>query len=402
MRAFSRIVAASWILLIAAPVASGAESVRWEADFETAVQKAAQQNRLVLVHFWSDGCPPCEAVERNVFPNPQVAQAINANYVAVKVHAQRRRDLAQRYGVQAWPTDVIVTPTGEKVGQYISPQNPTQYSNLMHQVAAREAVRLRAPSAAIAQVSNNQPSGMDPRNSTFPLASHTGGPAGYGQPGGGEFPLNPSQSPAAGPYDSAYRGGNAPPQQPYSPPSMQPQGAPMFAQSMQTHPTSPQQFQPSPQPAQASSFGGQFSPQSPYMGGGLAMNTPNAPFNAGPQASVPPQGNTFGQFHPSAQGPVAQAPPGGQPAAPQNPPVAPAASQFALDGYCVVSLVEQLHLPVEQQKWRKGDPRWGAVHQAKRICSPDQVNNSGSWPIPTSIRRCSRDMTRSCSSSKVN
>jgi YHS domain-containing protein len=52
-----------------------------------------------------------------------------------------------------------------------------------------------------------------------------------------------------------------------------------------------------------------------------------------------------------------------QTAPPQQ--AAPAGPKFALDGYCVVSLVEQLHLPVNQQQWRKGDPRWGAEHRGK-------------------------------------
>ncbi len=359
MRAFSRFVAVGWILLIAANAAPGADGVRWEADYETAVQKAAQQNRLVLVHFWSDGCPPCEAVERNVFPSPQVAQAINTNYVAVKVHAQRRRDLAQRFGVQAWPTDVIVTPAGQKVGQYISPQNPNQYSHMMHQVAAREAVRLGNPPAHVAQASNQQPSGRDDRNSSFPLASQVPGQPSYDAMAGGEFPFN--QPRAAGqptgpnPYDNAFRGGN-----------------PMLQQ-----PVPAQHAQPQPP------YAGQYSPQTPHMSGGLAMNSPSAAPSAAPQGGMQPSMSGPWQNNPYAQPTAVNAPAqvGQPPAIPQQapqvtqtPPVGPAydapaapptGPRFAVDGYCVVSLVEQLHLPVEQQKWRKGDPRWGAVHRGQ-------------------------------------
>jgi YHS domain-containing protein len=69
--------------------------------------------------------------------------------------------------------------------------------------------------------------------------------------------------------------------------------------------------------------------------------------------------------------PVQQAPPIQQPAPIQQ--AAPAGPKFALDGYCVVSLVEQLHLPVQQQQWRKGDPRWGAVHRGQTYLFATQM-----------------------------
>ena len=66
-----------------------------------------------------------------------------------------------------------------------------------------------------------------------------------------------------------------------------------------------------------------------------------------------------------------------QPPSQQPVPPAAARSQFAMDGFCPVTLVVQ-------GKWQKGDARWGAVHQGKTylfasqqgqqqfLASPDQ------------------------------
>jgi YHS domain-containing protein len=90
---------------------------------------------------------------------------------------------------------------------------------------------------------------------------------------------------------------------------------------------------------------------SPYNGG---FQPPAMQQSSLPQSSVPQQ---------AMQPPIVATPPTQQIApAPQSQPAGP---KFAMDGYCVVSLVEQLHLPVNQQKWRRGDPRWGAEHRGQ-------------------------------------
>lgn len=58
-------------------------------------------------------------------------------------------------------------------------------------------------------------------------------------------------------------------------------------------------------------------------------------------------------FNPPA-GPNA---PAGQSAVPQGHP------QLGLDGYCPVTLLNR-NIP-EKQRWRKGDPRWGAIHRGR-------------------------------------
>jgi thiol-disulfide isomerase/thioredoxin/YHS domain-containing protein len=410
MCAFSRFLAAGGLVLMAASWTSGADAVRWESDFETAVQKAAQQNRLVLVHFWNDGCLPCAVVDRQVFPSPQVAQAVHANYVAVKVHAGQRPDLAQRFGVRAWPTDVVVTPAGQKVAQHVSPQEPFQYSQMVSQIAAREQSRFAAAGHGMTPTPNGQvfgqqqarpgfgaqPTGAEDRDSAFPLASNNVGRVGYETQAGGEFPMNRSQG--------------------MNPSAVQPQND--FASTFRGGPLGQPQTSMSPQQgSNPTSYAGPFSPNgSPYGGVGAQPGMDanrGAPMNPGVARTAPMAGQTPPSYNMSSPGvgaagpqfgaaaippgsmqnnpfigaPVGNAPahvgqplanphvaaniqpPAGVPAAnvaPSSPPPsAPGGPKFALDGYCVVSLVEQLSTASAQPKWTAGDPRWGAVHRGQ-------------------------------------
>src|SRR5687768_14774549 len=92
-------------LLISTGIVRGQDQIPWAADFRQACEQAGQQKKLVLLHFYSDDCPPCVRVDQNVFSRPEVATAIARNYVPVKVHAGQNPELASRYQITRWPTD---------------------------------------------------------------------------------------------------------------------------------------------------------------------------------------------------------------------------------------------------------------------------------------------------------
>src|SRR5436853_3662934 len=91
---------AATVFSMAAAPALATDQVPWVADFQAACGMAAEQHRLVLLHFYNDNCGPCVRVDQNVFSKSEVAEAITQNYLAVKVHAGKSPQLASRYRVQ--------------------------------------------------------------------------------------------------------------------------------------------------------------------------------------------------------------------------------------------------------------------------------------------------------------
>src|SRR5436190_38081 len=125
-----------WLLLAASATAFGQEGIPWAKDLRTAQETAAQQRRLVLMHFWAPNCAPCQTVERYVFTHPEVARAVSSNYVPLYVNAQALPDLAKKFGVDRWPTDVITTPEGEVLSRTVTPKDAREYIALVNRVAA--------------------------------------------------------------------------------------------------------------------------------------------------------------------------------------------------------------------------------------------------------------------------
>jgi protein disulfide-isomerase len=127
--------------VLALPAAAQTEPIRWLPNIEAAKAEARQSGRFVLVHFWTEDCPPCAALERNVFSQPEVASALAAQFVAVKLNANDNPAIATSMGITRVPTDIIMTPDGEVIGKLISPATPLAYVSEMTQLAAKYSSR---------------------------------------------------------------------------------------------------------------------------------------------------------------------------------------------------------------------------------------------------------------------
>jgi thioredoxin-like negative regulator of GroEL len=101
-----------------------AGSVAWVQSFEDAIEEARIEGKLVMVDFFTDWCGWCKRLDADTYANPQVA-ARTRGLVCVKVNAERRTDLARRYGVRAYPIVAFLKPDGSLVDMvrgYLAPR----------------------------------------------------------------------------------------------------------------------------------------------------------------------------------------------------------------------------------------------------------------------------------------
>jgi thiol-disulfide isomerase/thioredoxin len=109
-----RLALICWILLVGAPFAAFAqadspaagaagESIVWAADWDSALEQAQIEGRIVMVDFFTTWCGWCKRLDRETYADPRVTERCGA-LIAVKVDGDRRRDLAKRYGVTGYPT----------------------------------------------------------------------------------------------------------------------------------------------------------------------------------------------------------------------------------------------------------------------------------------------------------
>lgn len=102
-----------------------ASSVAWRTGgFDAALAESARTGKPVLVDFTASWCPPCKVMKHEVWPDAQVAQAVNDGYVPllVDVDDPQNAQVAQRYGIRSIPTILVLDAEGKvlRTGSYMS------------------------------------------------------------------------------------------------------------------------------------------------------------------------------------------------------------------------------------------------------------------------------------------
>lgn len=107
------------------PQAEGPQ-VRWQTDFDAAVESARRQGKDVFINFsGSDWCYWCQRLEKEVFSKDAFWQEAADQFVFVLIDfpndksqqsdalQKQNEKLAQQFGVQGFPTIVLADATGE-------------------------------------------------------------------------------------------------------------------------------------------------------------------------------------------------------------------------------------------------------------------------------------------------
>lgn len=112
---------------------AGHQPVHWYAWSDEAFEKAREADRPILLDIGAVWCHWCHVIDRESYENPEIAELINENFVAIKVDRDERPDIDARYqiavsavtGQGGWPLTAFLTPEGNLFygGTYFPPEN---------------------------------------------------------------------------------------------------------------------------------------------------------------------------------------------------------------------------------------------------------------------------------------
>lgn len=90
----------------------------FQGSWEEALAKAQAEDKLIFVDAYASWCGPCKRMSANVFPNDQVGEFYNKNFVCLKWDMEKDEHgikFRQKYPVSAFPTLYYIDFTGEVV-----------------------------------------------------------------------------------------------------------------------------------------------------------------------------------------------------------------------------------------------------------------------------------------------
>ena len=95
---------------------SNSRSIRFEdKTLEQALELSRQTGKMVFVDAYTDYCQPCLLMERNVFTLDSVADFYNRNFINVKLHFGKLKDLAEKYKIVGYPSYLFLNGEGKLV-----------------------------------------------------------------------------------------------------------------------------------------------------------------------------------------------------------------------------------------------------------------------------------------------
>ncbi len=107
--------------------------VEWYAWSEEALNKAKEENKMILVSVGYSACHWCHVMERESFEDVEVANYMNKHFVCIKVDREERPDVDQVYmnavqlitGRGGWPLNCFALPDGRPFygGTYFPKKN---------------------------------------------------------------------------------------------------------------------------------------------------------------------------------------------------------------------------------------------------------------------------------------
>src|SRR6187200_2297752 len=128
--------------------------LEWSVEAFTRAATAHKPVLLSLVTAWSD---ECATMDVTTYSHPGIESLVADRFIAVRVDADRRPDINERYNLGGWPTTVFLTDRGDTLsgGTYL---DASQMMAALQQVAdayrdrsdeiSRRSARLRAVGSA--------------------------------------------------------------------------------------------------------------------------------------------------------------------------------------------------------------------------------------------------------------
>jgi thioredoxin-related protein len=88
-------------------------------DVDKAMQAGQEGEKNVLIKFYTDWCGWCKHIDTTVLNLPEAEQFFTDDMLLVRVNAEVDTMLAQKYSVSAFPTLVLVKPSGEEIDRIV-------------------------------------------------------------------------------------------------------------------------------------------------------------------------------------------------------------------------------------------------------------------------------------------
>lgn len=85
------------------------QSVQWTPDFNEGMRRSRESGRPVLVDFWSPYCFPCGQMDKNVYADSRIVEALQG-FIMIRINTDADTATPARFNVTRVPTRIFLSP----------------------------------------------------------------------------------------------------------------------------------------------------------------------------------------------------------------------------------------------------------------------------------------------------
>jgi len=107
--------------------------IDWHRDFQsmTAPGRSAEAKKPLLLRFYARWCGPCRVMDARVWPDADVARAVNERFtpVEIDIDSPEADALVRQYGIIGVPTIILLSREGQEVARanFMSPEQTVAF-----------------------------------------------------------------------------------------------------------------------------------------------------------------------------------------------------------------------------------------------------------------------------------
>jgi thiol-disulfide isomerase/thioredoxin len=111
----------------------------FHGTWEEALLKARNEDRIIFIDAYTTWCGPCKNMAANTFPNPEVGEYFNANFISMKIDMEKEMGLEfrKKFPVSAYPTLFFIDYDEEVVLKSVGAKGPADLIAIAQSVVSK-------------------------------------------------------------------------------------------------------------------------------------------------------------------------------------------------------------------------------------------------------------------------
>ena len=122
-----------------ADIDTDAPAIAWQEWQRDSFARAATERKLILVTVVAGWCHWCHVMDEKTYTDAAIRTLLGRHYISIRVDADARPDLAERYAEWGWPAIAVLTPDARPVLELRGYQEAAEFALLLRELAESEA-----------------------------------------------------------------------------------------------------------------------------------------------------------------------------------------------------------------------------------------------------------------------